>query len=178
MAGKSIAAVVVAVLLIGGAVYYFGVFQGFSSQQDGTLNVNVADPLPAGWSAVYVNISSISVHNSTGVAYIKTFSTPVSVNLANATNASIFLASLKIPAGHYQMIKVNIKGSYGIWNGVDKPQTFQFSTVNDTVDVSGQFTISIGSTTTVILDFNSAQAIHGTPESGFTMTPVVSMIAG
>lgn len=178
MAGKSVAVVVAAVLLFGIGVFYFDFYPAIATQNDGTLNVNVADPMPAGWSAVYINITSVSVHNSTGDAFTKAFSKPVTVDLASATNSSIFLASLKIPAGHYQMIKVTIKGAYGVWNGVDRPQTFQFSVVNSTVDVSGQFSVSKGSTTTVILDFNSAQAIHGTPTSGFTMTPVVSLIVG
>lgn len=178
MAGKSIAAVIVAVLLIGVGAYYFGLFPTVAKQQGGTLNVNVSDPMAVGWSAVYVNITSLSVHNSTGSAYTKTFSAPVTIDLANVTTSSAFLASLSLPAGHYQTIRVAVKGAYGIWNGVDNPQTFQFTLVNGNVDVAGQFSISNGATTTVILDFNSAQAIHGTPTAGFTMTPVVSLITG
>lgn len=178
MTGKSIAAVVVAVLLVGVGAYYFGFFPTVASQQGGTLNVNVSDPMAVGWSAVYINITSLSVHNTTGSSYNRTFSTPVTIDLANVTTSSMFLASLNLPAGHYQMIRVTIKGAYGIWNGTDGPQTFRFALVNSNVDVSGQFSISNGATTTVILDFNSAQAIHGTPTGGFTMTPVVSLITG
>ncbi len=176
MKAKVIGAIIAVVLIAGGGVYYFGFYN-----TGGTLRVNVTDPMPVGWSAVYVNISSVSIHNSTGGgsnAYTKTFSTPVTINLANATNQSLFLTSLSLPAGHYQMIRLTITGAYGVFNGADTPQTYKLSLVNGTVDIAGQFTITKGSTTTVTLDFNSAQAIHGDTTTGFTMTPVVAMSVG
>ena len=164
---KIVAAVIVALLAVGGTAYYvFG--------SGGSLNIQVKDPLPSGWSALYINVSSVSIHNSTagGSGYSTSFSTPVSVNLASATSKSVFLASMKLPNGHYQMIRLTITGAYGVYSG----KTYKISLVSSTVDVAGQFTISSGSTTTVTLDFNSAQAVHGNPASGFTMTPVVSEI--
>ena len=165
---KIIAAVIVAVLAVGGIAYY-----AFGS--GGTLNVQIKDPLPSGWTALYINVSSVSIHNSTGGSgggYASSFSTPVTVNLANATGKSIFLTNLRLPGGHYQMIRLTITGAYGVYNG----HTYKISLVSSTVDVAGQFTVSAGSTTTATLDFNSAQAVHGNPTVGFTMTPVVSEI--
>ena len=167
---KIVAAVIVALLAVGGTAYYvFG--------SGGSLNIQVKDPLPSGWSALYINVSSVSIHNSTGGSgggYLKSFSTPVSVNLANATSKSLFLTSLKLPNGHYQMIRLTITGAYGVYSG----KTYKISLVSSSVDVAGQFTISSGSTTTVTLDFNSTQAVHGDPASGFTMTPVVAETVG
>ena len=156
-------------LAVGGTAYYvFG--------SGGSLNIQLKDPMPPGWTALYINISSVSIHNATagGGSYSTSFSTPVSVNLANATSKSVFLASLKLPSGHYQMIRLTIKGAYGTYDHT----TYKLTLVNSTVDVAGQFTISAGSTTTVTLDFNSAQAVHGNPASGFTMTPVVAETVG
>ena len=167
MNSKAVIAVIVAVLVIGGTAYYvFG--------NGGSLNLQVKDPMPSGWSALYISISSVSIHNSTGRSggYVKNFTAPVTVNLANATSKSVFLTSLKLPNGHYQMISFTITGAYGTYRGI----TYKVSLVSPTVDVAGQFTISGGSTTTVTLDFNSVQALHGDPVSGFTMTPVVSEI--
>ena len=176
MKGKVIGAIIAVVLIAGGGVYYFGFYN-----TGGTLNVNVTDPLPAGWSSVYVNISSVSIHNSTGGgsgAYTKTFSTPVTMNLAKAASTSLFLTSLSLPPGHYQMIRVVITGAYGVYNNSGKPQTYTFTLVNGTVDIAGQFTISKGATTSVTLDFISAQAVHGSAAAGFTMSPVVAMTVG
>ncbi len=176
MKGKVIGAIIAVVLIAGGGIYYFGFYN-----TGGTLKINVTDPIPVGWSSVYVNISSVSIHNSTGGgsnAYTKTFSNPVTINLADATSSSLFLTSLSLPPGHYQMIRLVIAGAYGVFNNVDKPKTYTFTLVNGTVDISGQFTIIKGATTTVTLDFNSAQAIHGSTTTGFTMTPVVAMSVG
>lgn len=173
MKGKVIAAILVVVALAGGGIYYFGFYNA-----NGTLRLTVTDPMPVGWSDIYINVTSVSIHNTTAGTdggYTKAFSSPVTINLANATNTSIFLTGLSIPAGHYQMIRLVIKDAYGIYNGVDRPQTFVFTLVNGTVDVAGQFSIAKGSTTTVNLDFNSAQAVHGSTAAGFTMTPVVAM---
>lgn len=173
MKGETIAVVVAAVLVVGSGIYYFGF-----DTSTGTLNVNVTDPLPQGWNSVYVNISSISIHNSNGSGSgiaVKTFSTPMTVNLSDATTTSLFLASLSLPSGRYQMIRLNITGAYGVYQGAHGTHTYQFKLVNNTVDVAGQFSIAHGATTTVILDFNSAQAIHGNPNTGFIMTPVVSL---
>lgn len=172
MKGETIAVVVAAVLVVGSGVYYYGF-----DNSTGTLNINITDPLPPGWSAVYVNISSVSIHNSTGGGngVAKTFSTPVSVDLASATNTALFLTSLNLPEGHYQMIRLTITGAYGSYQTSSGMHTYQFKLVNGTVDVAGQFSIAHGATTTVVLDFNSAQAIHGNPNSGFIMTPVVDL---
>lgn len=173
MKGQTIAVVVAAVLVVGSGVYYFGF-----DTSTGTLNVNVTDPLPSGWTSVFVNISSISIHNSTGEgqsSVSKTFTTPMSIDLASATASSLFLASLNLPAGHYQMIRLNITGGYGKYQGSDGSHIYQFKIVNGIVDVVGQFSIAHGATTTIVLDFNSALAIHGNPTSGFIMTPVVGM---
>lgn len=160
----AIVAVVVAAAVGVGTFYVLG--------SSGTLNVQIKDPIGPGWSAVYINVSSVSVHNTTsqGKGYSVTFSKPVTVNLADATSRAIFLTSLKLPPGHYQMIRMTLTGAYGVFEG----HTYKISLVNGTVDVAGQFRISAMGTTTVTLDFNSAQAIHGSPASGFTMTPVVS----
>lgn len=173
MKGETIAVVVAAVLVVGSGVYYFGF-----DTSTGTLNVNITDPLPQGWSSVYVNISSISIHNSTdggNEIAVKTFSTPMSIDLAGATTASLFLTSLNLPSGHYQMIRLRITGAYGVYQDAGGSHTYQFKLVNDTVDVVGQFSIAHGATTTVVLDFNSVRAIHGNPTSGFIMTPVVGI---
>lgn len=174
MKGRVIGAILAVVLIAAGGVYYFGFYSA-----GGTLNVRVSDPMPPGWSSVYVNISSVSIHNSTsgGHVFTKSFSTPIMVNLSSATSSSIFLTGLKLPAGHYQMISLVITGAYGTYDNAGKLQTYRFTLVNSTVKISGQFAISNGATTTETLDFNSAQAIHGTTTTGFTMTPVVSMIA-
>lgn len=173
MKGETIAVIVAAILVVGSGVYYFGY-----DNSAGTLNVNITDPLPAGWSDVYVNISSISIHNSTGDGsnnLVKAFSNPVTINLAEATSSSMFLTSLNLPSGHYQMIKLTLTGAYGIYSGAGVTHTYQFRLVNETVDIAGQFSIAHGATTTVVLDFNTAQAVHGNPNSGFLMTPVVGL---
>lgn len=169
---KIVGAVIAAVLFVAGGAYYFGIYGA-----NGTLKVNVTDPLPAGWSAVYVNVTQISIHNSTagnGHGFAKSFSSPVELNLASAANKSVFLASLSLPKGHYQMIRLTLTGAYGVYEG----KTFRITLVSSTVDIAGQFTIGSGSTTTVVLNFNSAQAIHGNSVIGFTMTPVVGMTVG
>lgn len=51
---------VIAVMLIVAGVYYFAFYSG-----DGTLKVMLKDPMGAGWSAVYIQIEAISVHNTT-----------------------------------------------------------------------------------------------------------------
>jgi len=163
-------AVAIAVVVVGGLVFYFGFYA-----TGGNLNVMVKDPLPAGWSAVYVNITSISIHNSTAQSshgYTRNFSPAIEVNLANAVNSEQFLTSLKLPAGHYQMVRLTVASAYGVYNG----KTYEISVLNGSVDMPGQFTISNMQTTTIVLDFDSAAAIHGSPMTGFTMTPNVSLI--
>ena len=173
MKGEIIAVVVAAVLVVGSGVYYFGF-----DTSTGTLNLNVTDPLPSGWNSVYVNISSFSIHNSTGGganSVVKRFTTPMEINLAEATSTSLFLASLDLPAGRCQLISLNISGGYGVYQGSKGTHVYQFKIVNGVADIAGQFSIAHGATTTIVLDFNSAQAIHGNQTTGFTLTPVVGM---
>ncbi|MEM3851867.1 MAG: DUF4382 domain-containing protein [Methanomassiliicoccales archaeon] len=169
MHGK-VVAIAVAVVIVAGLVYYFGFYTA-----DGTLNVMVKDPMPQGWSQLYVNISSISIHNSTGQGksgYSAVFSRPIMVNLANTTNTSAFLTSLKLPPGHYQMVRLAVASAYGVYLG----KTYTVTVINGSTDIAGQFTIHSMTATTITLDFNSAMAIHGNTAAGFTMTPVVSLI--
>ncbi|MBX8631695.1 MAG: DUF4382 domain-containing protein [Thermoplasmata archaeon] len=166
MKGRAIIAAAVVVVVIAAGAFYF-------LESGGNLNIQIRDPMPPGWSSLYINISDVSIHNSTAGGnggYTKSFSTPMTINLANAVNSAVFLASLKLPNGHYQMIRLTITGAYGVYDG----KTYKITMVSQIVDIAGQFSISSGSTTTVTLDFNSAQAVHGTPVTGFTMTPVIA----
>ena len=166
MKSRAIIAVAIAVIVVGAGAYYL-------LNSGGSLNIQIRDPLPAGWNSVYINITEVSVHNSTtggSGGYSKPFSTPVEINLANTTNKSVFLTSLKLPNGHYQMIRLVVSGSFGVYDG----KTYRISLTSPDIDIAGQFKISSASTTTVTLDFNSAQAIHGSTFTGFTMTPVVA----
>jgi hypothetical protein len=166
MKGKAIVAAVIAVIVVGAGAYYL-------LDSGGNLSIQIKDPMPAGWTAVYINISEVSIHNSTAGGhngYSKSFTPAYELNLSNATKGSIFLTSLSLPAGHYQMIRLVVNSAFGVYEG----KTYRITLTSPNIDIAGQFRISSGATTTVTLDFNSAQAIHGTPFTGFTMTPVVA----
>jgi len=72
------------------------------------------------------------------------------------------------------MIRLAISGAYGVYDG----KKYSITVTTGSVDIPGQFRISSSSTTVVVLDFNSAAAIHGNPLTGFSMTPDVSMTVG
>ncbi len=174
MKGRTRAAVVIAAVALV-AVGLFGAYFVIPSQ--GTAAIYMKDPVAAGWSALFINISSVSIHNSTGAGdggYSATFATPLEVNLVQAATTSKFLADLHLPAGHYQMIRFTVFDASGVYQG----KHYSLSLVLSTVGVAGQFTVPSRGTVSITLDFDSASSIHGTPASGFTLNPVVGETVG
>lgn len=173
MKGKliAVAAVVLIVVASGG----YAIASGMFFPSNGSAAVYIKDPPPANWSAIYVTITSISIHNSTSGWHSLKMLKPISVNLVDVAVTPELLGSITLPPGHYQMIRLNLSGTVsGVYNG----KTYSISLLKTTVFIAGQFTITKGSTTSITLDFNSAQSIHGTTTTGFTMTPVVGETVG
>ncbi len=174
MKARTRVAVVIAVVALAAAGLYVAYFV-IPSQ--GTAAVYMTDPVAPGWTALFVNLSSVSIHNTTGGTdggYSVTFATPLEVNLVQAATTSKFLADLHLPAGHYQMIRFTLVDASGVYQG----KQYSLSLVLSTVDVAGQFSVPSRGTVTVTLDFDSASSIHGTPTAGFTLNPVVGETVG
>ncbi|MCL5677924.1 MAG: DUF4382 domain-containing protein [Candidatus Thermoplasmatota archaeon] len=174
MKGKLIA--VAAVVLIAVASGGYAIASGMFSPAKGSAAVYIKDPPPANWSAIDVTITGISIHNSTsGWHFVQVPKSGISVDLVNVVVTPELLGSITLPPGHYQMIRLNLSGTV---SGTYQGATYTIKLVSTTVFIAGQFTITKGSTTSITLDFDSAQSIHGSPSTGFTMTPVVGETVG
>ncbi|MBX8639043.1 MAG: DUF4382 domain-containing protein [Thermoplasmata archaeon] len=171
---------VAAVVLIAVASGGYAIASGMFSPAKGSAAVYIKDPPPANWSAIYVTITGISIHNSTSGWHSLPMSTSgISVDLVNVAVMPELLGSVTLPPGHYQMIRLNLSGTVtGTYKSSTGTSTYTIQLVSTTVFVAGQFAITKGLTTSITLDFDSAQSIHGSPSTGFTMTPVVGETVG
>lgn len=87
----------------------------------GTLSVLLTDPphVPAGVTAVYVTYSNLEVHvseagNQSGWTKV---SSSGSINLLATVNISETLASVKVPTGDYNALRLNISSAEVTFNG-------------------------------------------------------------
>ena len=178
MKGKLIA--VAAVVLIAVASGGYAIASGMFSPAKGSAAVYIKDPPPVNWSAIYVTITGISIHNSTSGWHSLPMSTSgISVNLVGVAVTPKLLGSITLAPGHYQMIRLTMSGTVtGTYKSSTGTSTYSIKLVNTTVFIAGQFTIGTTGVTPITLDFDSAQSIHGSPSTGFTMTPVVGETVG
>ncbi len=171
MSGKlAIAAAIIAVLAVAGGAGAYYYTTSASNNSHGSVSFSISDP-PAGFSAVQLNISAISIHNASGPTYSKMLS-PMAAVFLNDSNTSTFLGKLDIPAGHYQTISFSVASA----NVTYEHHDYKLTLVNKTVKIAGQFTVVSGQALSLDIVFDSTASIHGSPSAGFTLTPVVSRV--
>lgn len=167
MANKALmaAGIAIVVVLAGVAAWYF--------LYEGTVAVYVKDAVGP-WEHVYVNFTGVSIHRS-GASSADWVNLPIAagtVDLANLTNTSKLLASLKLGPGHYEQIRIVVGSGYGM---TTTGQTAVFSVPSGELKTNQQFNITSGKTTTLTLDVDLARSLVQTA-NGWIFTPVVGSV--
>jgi hypothetical protein len=160
---------IAALVVVGGVAAYYLLY-------DGSVAVYVKDaPAVGSWSHVYVTFTAVDIHESgkDNATWSEPFSGKATVDLVTLTNVSQLLGNARLSPGHYEQIRLTVTNVTGVFLGT----TVYLSVVNGTEKIVQQFDVVSGKTTTITVDVNLDQSIHGNLTSGFVFTPVFGATA-
>jgi len=143
---------------------FFAVFAVNNCEKDaagtdsntGTLKISLTDA-PAAYDSVVIVFSEISAHIDSDWVHVK--QEPVRVNLLDWSNGETFLlGSADVPAGKYTQIRIKIDSAFIGVNGEVHELTVPSGSKTG-LKLGPQFTITEGSTYSIILDFDASRSI-------------------
>lgn len=143
------------------------------------LRVYLVDaPLDA--DEVNIWVTSVQVHSSeSGWVTVKTFDTPLQVNLLDYSGTGVqplLLADAPLAAGHYTMVRLTLDHAEIVIDGT--PHTVDLTNLGPNgIKANGQFDVVQGQLMAIKLDFDASRSfVENPPGSGnFKLQPVLSM---
>ena len=148
-----------------------------SNNNTGTLSISLTDA-PAAYDSIIIVFTEISAHIDS--EWVHVTRDPVRVNLLDWSNGETFLlGSAEVPAGKYTQIRIKIDAaSIGVKGEVH--ELIVPSGLKTGLKLGPQFTISEGSTYSLVLDFeaNRSVVVLGPKENpnGYKLKPHIRVI--
>ncbi len=134
----------------------------------GTTWVSISDsPGLANLSALYITITGIDLHRTSGIWYNSSI-IPKTFDLVKLRNISALLAGINIPNGTYNQVVLRIGNVSGVVNGTNAPVYIP----SDRLFLPMKFNISNSTVNWINFDFDIADSIHFAGNS-LVMMPVV-----
>ncbi|MCH8288077.1 MAG: DUF4382 domain-containing protein [Candidatus Marinimicrobia bacterium] len=148
------------------------------AETTGTLNVSITDA-PAAFDAVNITFSEVSVIPSGGQPIIVSDAVQT-INLIEWSNGlSTPLGSIELEAGTYNQIRLIIDAASVIIDGVESSVLVP-SGAQTGLKLTHQFTMEVGSTYDLMIDFDASRSIvHTSPpeDPGYLLKPTIRLIA-
>jgi len=147
---------ILSAMLLLGAGFAFNYCSSSTDSETGHLKILLTDA-PADYNSVMIYFSEISAHIDSG--WVTVLTEPTAVDLLQYSNGETFLmASEDVAAGHYTQIRVKIDSAFVDVDGTEHPLTVP-SGAKTGLKFGPQFTISEGSTYTLVLDFDATRSV-------------------
>ncbi|MEX5746555.1 DUF4382 domain-containing protein [Massilia sp. X63] len=156
----------------------------------GTLAVSMTDAPTCGFDAVNVTVSKVRVHRSEGAADSDsgwtdiTLSPAKKINLLNLTNGVLeALGQTSLEAGRYTQLRLvldsNASGSANTVvptvGKLEQPLETP-SSVQSGIKLVGQFDVTAGQKTDVVLDFDACKSVVTRGKGAYALKPVVKVV--
>lgn len=156
----------------------------------GTLAVSMTDAPACGFDAVNVTVSKVRVHRSEGAADSDsgwtdiTLSPAKKINLLNLTNGVLeALGQTSLEAGRYTQLRLVLdSNASGTANTVvptvgklEQPLETP-SSVQSGIKLVGQFDVTAGQKTDVVLDFDACKSVVTRGKGAYSLKPVVKVV--
>lgn len=156
----------------------------------GTLAVSMTDAPACGFDAVNVTVSKVRVHRSEGAADSDsgwsdiTLSPAKKINLLNLTNGVLeALGQTSLEAGRYTQLRLVLdSNASGTANTVvptvgklEQPLETP-SSVQSGIKLVGQFDVTAGQKTDVVLDFDACKSVVTRGKGAYALKPVVKVV--
>lgn len=142
----------------------------------GTLRMSITDA-PAAFDAVRLVVNEVAVHRAGsdttgGWEVVRTDSATFDlIQLRNGTMAPLVTSTLA--AGNFDMVRLKLgAGSTVVSNGVSYPLTVP-SGMQSGFKIKGNFPVTAGNTTDLVLDFDADRSIVVTGNNTYILKPVV-----
>ena len=161
-------------IAIAAIVVVAGVAASFRRYQ-GEVAVYVKDA-PGTWTHVWVTFSGVAIHESgqNNATWKNVTDVKTTVDLAALTNVSQLLGKASLSPGHYEQIRLSVVNVSGQQTGSNAIVTISVPPDNATMKFVGQFTVSSGQTTSIMIDIRLAPSLHEV-NGTWMFTPVVGL---
>lgn len=164
------------------------------SGSEGTMNVRITDSPFGSAKAVLVTFSEVSAQRDGGGWSKLPFAGSAGSRTCDLkkleNSAEDVLGTGAVEAGSYNMLRLTIEGAriYFDNNAVSSTpcapaiaapagSSYTLTIPSREVKLNGQFNVSAGGATTVLLDFDGASSIIQTGNNSYTMNPVVRILS-
>lgn len=148
------------------------------AETTGTFNVKITDA-PADFDAVNITFSEVSVNQSGGSAIVVSDSTQT-INLIEWSNGnSTPLGSIELEAGTYNQIRLIIDSASVIIDGVVSTVKVP-SGAQTGLKLTHQFTMEVGSTYDLMIDFDASRSVVRTGPSAnptYSLKPTIRLVS-
>ena len=165
------------------------------SPSSGTLNVRLTDSPYGSAKAVLVTFSEVSVQHDdngwTALPFADTSASTRTCDLKKLQNsAQDILGTGPLEPGSYTMLRLVVRSAKIYFDNAAVSSTpcatsipepagdsVTLSIPSGEVKLNGVFTLTTGTATTVLLDFDGESSIHETGNGNYVMNPVVRVIS-